>query len=365
MFAAKFIGFCKKALPAVLAGVLFVSCEDDNPLNNKVDFDRKAMLTNWADNIVLPAFENFNSEVSTLSAKISAYTSNDGTVDLEGVRQQFKITYLAFQNVKPFEMGPSEDVSFRASLNTYPADTVKIVNNITAKNYNLSAASQLDARGFPAMDYLLFGNNLNIEGSADTKAYLTALMQDIQSLTSSVSQNWKTHRNDFINASGTDIGSSLGQMVNAINKDYEIIKNAKIGFPAGKKTLGKPYPHTCEAYYGGFSLELAEANIQAIYNFYRGTYFNESQKGLSLSDYLIALDAKHNDITLDVAIDNQFKAALAALALVPNPFSNSVVNETSKVDAAYLEIQRNVVLLKTDMPSAMGVLITYQDNDGD
>ncbi len=365
MFPSKFIGFCKKALPALLAGVLFVSCEDDNPLSTKVDFDRKAMLTNWADNIIIPAFENFNQEVSTLSAKVDAYVANDGTVDLNAVRQQFQTTYIAFQSVKPFEMGPSEDVSFRASMNTYPADTVKIANNIGSKNYNLQAASQLDARGFPAMDYLLFGNNTNIETSADAKAYLSALMQDIQTLTSSVNQNWKAHRNDFINASGTDIGSSLGQVVNAINKDYEIIKNAKIGFPAGKKTLGKPFPHTCEAYYGGFSLELAEANIQAIYNLYRGTYFNETQKGLSLSDYLIALDANHNDTALDVAIDEQFRSAIATLAEVPNPFSASVVNEVSKVDAAYLEIQRNVVLLKTDMPSAMGVLITYQDNDGD
>ncbi len=365
MFSSKYIGFCRKALPVILTGVLFISCKDENPLNKKVDFDRKAMLTNWADNIVLPAFENFDQEVSTLATKVTAFTTNTGTVNLADLQQQFKTTYLAFQYVKAFEVGPSENVSFRASMNTYPADTVKITNNISSKNYNLQAASQLDARGFPAMDYLLFSNNINIETSADAKAYLSALMQDIQSLTSSVNQNWKAHRNDFINASGTDIGSSLGQMVNAINKDYEIIKNAKIGFPAGKKTLGKPFPHTCEAYYGGFSLELAEANIQAIYNLYRGTYFNETQKGLSLSDYLIALDANHNDTALDVAIDEQFRSAIATLAEVPNPFSASVVNEVSKVDAAYLEIQRNVVLLKTDMPSAMGVLITYQDNDGD
>lgn len=365
MFASKFIGFCKKALPALLVGVLFVSCEDDNPLSNKVDFDRKAMLTNWADNIVLPSFENFNQQVSALSSKVDAYIANDGTVDLNAVREQFKTTYIAFQSVKPFEMGPSEDVSFRASMNTYPADTVKIAMNIGSKNYSLGAASQLDARGFPAMDFLLFGNSSNLENSADAKAYLAALMQDMKTLTTTVNQGWKAHRNDFINASGTDIGSTLGQMVNAINKDYEIIKNAKIGFPAGKKTLGKPFPHTCEAYYGGFSLELAEANIQAIYNLYLGTYFSGNQKGLSLSDYLMALDAQHNSTALDVAIDSQFKLAIAALEKVPNPFSESVVNEVAKVDAAYLEIQRNVVLLKTDMPSAMGVLITYQDNDGD
>lgn len=365
MSISNFIGFCSKVLLATLAGVLFVSCEDDSTLNTKVDFDRKAMLTHWADNIVLPAFEEFNSQVQKLSANTDAFVANDGTVTLATLQQQFKTAYLAFQRIKSFETGPSEDVSFRASLNTYPTDTAKIANNIGNKNYNLVAASQLNARGFPAMDYLLFGNNTNIESSDDSKAYLKALVQDIQLLTTTVNQNWKAHRNEFINASGTDIGSSLGQMVNAINKDYELIKNAKIGFPAGKKTLGKPYPHTCEGYYGGYSIQLAQANIEAIFNFFRGTSFNGAQQGPSLADYLIALKAKHNGEDLDVAITNQFQAALGALAAVPEPFSQSVVNETEKVDEAYLQIQRNVVLLKTDMPSAMGVLITYQDNDGD
>ena len=50
---------------------------------------------------------------------------------------------------------------------------------------------------------------------------------------------------------------------------------------------------------------------------------------------------------------------------IPAPLSIAVDQYKTEVDAAYLEIQKNVIMLKTDMPSAMGVLITYQDNDGD
>lgn len=357
--------FSKIWLPVLLAGSLFSSCGDDKTITNKVDFDRKAMLTHWADNIVLPAFDNFKTEVEHLDQAILTFNGQVSTTNLDAVKAQFKTTYLAFQLVKPFEMGPSEDVSFRASLNTYPADTAKIASNISNRNYNLSAASQIDARGFPAMDFLLFGNSVDLENDVEARAYLEVLVEDIFGLTKTVNQNWKAGRSTFIEASGTDIGSSLGQMVNALNKDYELIKNAKIGFPAGKKTLGKPYPHTCEAYFSGFSLELAEANIQAIHNFFRGLNFNGSQTGLSLQHYLQAIDAKHQNASLDQVIDDQFRAALEALDKVPDPFSRAVITNPTEVDAAYLEIQRNVVLLKTDMPSAMGVLITYQDNDGD
>ena len=36
-----------------------------------------------------------------------------------------------------------------------------------------------------------------------------------------------------------------------------------------------------------------------------------------------------------------------------------------KVEAAYNEIQKLVILLKTDMASALSILITYTDADGD
>jgi hypothetical protein len=45
--------------------------------------------------------------------------------------------------------------------------------------------------------------------------------------------------------------------------------------------------------------------------------------------------------------------------------ANAVVNNSSPVNTAYLKIVQALVLLKTDMPSALGILITYQDNDGD
>lgn len=356
-------GFCKKVFLALVAGALFSSCSADGDSINKVDFDRKAMLTHWADNIILPAFATFDNEVNTLNDKVAAY--KNGTADLNVLRSQFKTTYLAFQSVKPFEVGPSADISFRASLNTYPCDTDKVATNIGSANYNLVAASNLDARGFPTMDYLLFSKDIDFENNVEAKKYMEDLIADIKNLSSQVNRGWQLYRDNFINASGTDVGSSLGQVVNSINKDYEIVKNAKIGFPAGKKTLGTPYPHTCESYFGGFSIDLAEANIIAIHNLFLGINSDGSQNGPSLQDYLQALNAKHNSDPLDQVIDNQFRTALNTLKLVPNPFSESVVNHVDKVDSAYLEIQRNVVYLKTDMPSAMGVLITYQDNDGD
>lgn len=356
--------FCVKLIPVLVAGMLFTACGEDKPLTTKVDFDRKAMLTNWADNILLPAFENFDQEAQALDNAIKSHYQKSDAQTLESLRTQFIATYTAFQQIAPFETGPSEDVSLRASLNTFPTDTDKIASNIINEVTAIDAASNLTARGFPALDYLLFSNSVNI-ADTNTQAYISILVKDISSLASIVNTGWKNHRSDFINASGTDLGSSLGQMVNAINKDYETIKNAKIGFPAGKRTLGKTYPYTCEAYFSGASIDLTIANIQAIENFFQGTSYDGNSKGLSLEDYIIALGTTTDEGNLDEVINDHFDLAISALQAINSPLSEAVDTETDAVDAAYLAIQQNVRYLKVDMPSAMGVLITYQDNDGD
>ena len=50
---------------------------------------------------------------------------------------------------------------------------------------------------------------------------------------------------------------------------------------------------------------------------------------------------------------------------VPDPLSDHITNGPTQAEAAYEEILELLVLTKSDLPSALGVLITYQDNDGD
>ena len=74
---------------------------------------------------------------------------------------------------------------------------------------------------------------------------------------------------------------------------------------------------------------------------------------------------QHTNGSLNDAILNQFAASDQALSAVPDPLSESIENDPSTVENAHTKIQQHVVLYKTDMASAMGVLITYADGDGD
>ena len=64
-------------------------------------------------------------------------------------------------------------------------------------------------------------------------------------------------------------------------------------------------------------------------------------------------------------IDNQFAEIVAALNGLNDPLSNEVVVNNAQGHETYDKLQQLVPLIKVDMTSALGVLITYQDNDGD
>ena len=51
----------------ILLSSLTLSCSDDNSGNTKVDIDKKALLTNYADNLIIPAFEDLYTKSNTLN----------------------------------------------------------------------------------------------------------------------------------------------------------------------------------------------------------------------------------------------------------------------------------------------------------
>ena len=129
--------------------------ETEDPIS--VTFDRGAMLTNWADNIIIPAYTAFQSNLSNLNATYTIF-STDKTVDnLVAFRTAWAEAYASWQTVSMFEIGPAEAVGYRLNMNTYPTDTDLVNSNISSGDYDLLLPSNRDAKGFPALDYLLNG----------------------------------------------------------------------------------------------------------------------------------------------------------------------------------------------------------------
>ncbi|MCB0397819.1 MAG: imelysin family protein [Flavobacteriales bacterium] len=361
---------------STLITVLY-SCKKDKDDPDEVEFDRKAMLANMGNQVIVPAYADWLDATNTLDSLVIDFTGAPDSSRLIALRQAFKDVYVSWQYVSPFEFGPAEQVLLRTNINTFPTDTTQISANISAGTYDLSATANLDAKGFPALDFLLFGTGKTVQEmislyttdpqAANRITYLKDLSMEIHTLASQVYDQWTgsgNYLNTFTSNDGTSVGSSTGLLVNQLNYDFEILKNYEIGIPSGKMSLGTPLPEKVQGYYSGFSMDLAQAHLSAFESIYLGKG-NAGTNGLGLDDYLTLLKANYNGSMLSDAIQAQINKARTALAAIPDPLSDAVVNQSATVDAAYTELQKLLVLFKTDMPSALGILITYQDNDGD
>lgn len=351
--------------------------DEDNSVND-ASFDKSGMLKNIAENIIIPSYTDLKAAVDSLQYYNNQFLSNPNTVTLIALQQKFRDAYSTYQWCSAFEFGPAEDEIIRANFNTFPCDTVQVNNNISSGVYNLGAASNLDAKGFPAIDFLLYGslhNNDTIVAmftidadAANRKNYLSALVNELKSKTDIVNNAWSPSGGNyiatFIGNTGTDAGSSLSLLVNQLNFDFEVLKNFEIGIPLGKQSLGTPFPEKVQAYYSQSSIVLAMQHIKAIENIYLGRS-KQGVDGLGLDDYLAHLQSPYNGGLLSDAIKAQLTTAIAKLQLVPDPLSQTIITNSSVVNNAYVELQKQVILFKTEMPSSFGVLITYLDNDGD
>jgi len=347
-----------------------LSCKKDKEEVTE-EFNKKEMLTNYGNNIIVPAYEELELAISNLENAVSNFVSVSNSANLQTLRNNYLTAYLQWQNCSFMEFGPSENYTLKTICNTYPVDTSLINSNISSGSYVLGSASNTTAIGFPALDFLLFPDSslslalvtINGNNAANKKQYITDLVQQIKAGVNSTLSSWRgSYLSSFNTSDGNGQGSSLSEIVNAINLDFEkFTRDGKIGIPLGVRSLGTALPEKTESFYSKNSLILFKESILGLKNYFNGT----SSSNIGLDDYLNHLNDNNETARLSEKINNQFDLILQKAEVLSDPISIAVTTEQANVQALYDELQKMIVLLKVDMSSALSVLITYQDNDGD
>ncbi|WP_422860496.1 imelysin family protein [Flagellimonas sp. S174] len=339
-----------------------------------VTFDRGEMLTNWADNIILPSYNSFLGIFDALESDFERFQGDINEDNLRRLRATWIDAYRSWQFISMFEIGPAEDNGLRLNINTYPTDFDLIETHIETGTYNLDLPSNRDTKGFPALDYLLNGvaatdaEIVAIFADADTgNAYMTYLqdvLNDIQTRVTAVRDAWQDgYRDTFVTNDGSSATASVDRYVNDFIFYYEkFLRAGKMGIPLGVFT-GNQAPNTIESFfYPELSNQLFQDGLNAVQDFFNGVEFGTENTGESLASYLVALGEE----SLRDDILNQFESARTAVGTL-QPFRTEIETNNPATDmfAAYDEVQRAVSLLKVDMVSAMSIAIDFVDADGD
>jgi predicted lipoprotein len=149
---------------------------------------------------------------------------------------------------------------------------------------------------------------------------------------------------------------------------YEFyVRRGKVGLPLGvfNGFSQLELPELVECYYSGKSTQNLVRSVNSLRKYVTGSSYLNNDNGLGLDDYMDFVNAEQNSQQLSTVIDNQFLAILEELNNINGPLSEEIINNKSQITQTYQELQQLVPYMKVDMTSALGVLITYQDNDGD
>ncbi len=374
-FCLKFLKM-KKWLGLFGLFILIYSCSSsDNGGTSADDFDRSAMLANWADNIIIPAYTSYDQAVAVLNDKTNEFVNGPTEDKLATLRAAWLEAYRSWQYVGLYEIGKAEEISLKSFSNTYPTSSAGIEANIASGNANLTLFGQFDKQGFPALDYLLNnGSNTEVLASYTTspaatarKAYLTAVSARLKTLADAVLADWNAnYRATFVNNSGTSVSGSVSKVTNLFVKYLERdVRSGKVGIPAGTLSNGTTFPDKVEAYYkNDVSKILLQDAMTASQDFFKGK-LGSSGTGAGLQSYLDYMKADRDGQPLSAIINNQFAASATSSAALNNSFSQQIFSDNSKMLETYAKLQQLVVYTKLDMLQALNITVDYVDGDGD
>ncbi len=343
--------------------LIITSCKKDKEEDPKTEFQKSDLLTNVGTNLIVPEYQQLLNDISALESKYVQFSNAKTDPNLEELKTSWKTAYKSWYSVNTYEFGPAMDIGLRNAVGVYPTDTNKVITNAASSSNILGSASNVDAIGFSCLDFLLYRvNALNyfINSSVYTQ-YGLDVIQKMKSEVTYVLNNWNSsYLATFKTSTGTESTSSFSLFVNEFNKTYELAKNAKLGIPIGKQSLGIQRPEFIEARISAISIDLLKENVKALQRIFNGNTKN-GVTGIGFDDYLIALDRQ----SIATSIDTQFSSIINDINLLTLTFEEEMNSNPQALNDLYTKMQNLVVVIKTDMASAFGVLITYQDNDGD
>lgn len=370
----------KKTLLILSFIAFIIACSsnggDDNTGGD--NYDRTALLTNWADNIIIPSYVNYQTKVQTLVTSTATFVATPTEANLQTVRTSWFEAYKGYQYISMYNLGKAEEINLNGASNTYPTSTIGIESNISSGTYNLSLLSQFDKQGFPALDYLINGlgaDDASIVGfyatntnAANYKQYLADVVNTLKTNADAVVTDWNSgFRNSYVANNGTSVSSSVNKTTNLFVKNLEKdIRTGKIGIPAGIFSGGVKYPEKVEGYYkNDISKELLNTSIKAAQDFFNGKHFGSATTGVGLKSYLDFLNVTKNNQKLSDIINNQFAVIYTLNNTLNDSFSQQINTDNSKMIASYDALQQNVIYTKLDMMQALNITIDYVDGDGD
>lgn len=337
----------------LLAMLSLGSCKPEDDQEKKVSADQASFLNNYAYNIITPAYTVFQDDVMALEQAIQSYTKENH----EQLKPLIDSAYNHWQACAMFDFGPASTYSLDLNINIFPLNETTLSTAIDIEKKDLSASSDADIKGLPALDHLIYAND-----TLTTKqlSYIKLIIDDIQYRVDNTLGDWnESYASYFVSNIGYDAGSSVCFLMNGYIKYYEKpFRDGKLGIPLGMRTLGDQNPDKIEALTSNQATSLLKTATKELKEVYYG------KNGLGFDYLLKSDDSSMEESTLN-AIDALWTKIDNSTQAINQNLDDYVLNNQAEGKLVYADIQELLVYLKINMIQSLSLRIKYVDQDGD
>lgn len=354
----------KKILIAFsVLGILAWSCSKDDS-TKKNNFDRAGLITNMANNAVLPSLDELSTEAENFFTAAETFKANANNSNLDLLKNQWKNLATSWQNSKFFMVKDLKYSGQEQEIAYWPAHTSKIDGLLSSSSQiNVDFIKGLGAnqKGLFALEYVLFNQDFNtISGNSQAIDFIVSTAQNINLGVNELKSVWtNAYQPKFIASTDNFVTSTIPTLTNRMIEYAEWVKNTKIGYPLALSKYTTIDDAKLESIYAKYSVELIEQNITTLKSVYQG--YNASAIGFD--DYLLSFGTK--GIELDKKIQNQFLVLENLLSTLPKPAFNNLTNKKTDYTEFHTEVKTLIKLLKTEFIILLEVTPTFSDADGD
>lgn len=364
--------YSKTALLTVLVGALMLA---------QTACDRPSPESKWANAVsgrVAGDYAKLHNESQQLANDLEQFCSSDTkNRELSRAQGQWRKTMDAWQNVQWVRFGPIVENNDDWKIQFWP-DKKNIVarkaQQLLARDAAIDKAAIVDAsvviQGLSALELLLFDEEFANRYQEDDELasrqcqLLMAIGEYFVDTTGRVYAGWtdKTFQEKWLDTlTKQDDGphtTALIDVIGALLTQMERVKSDKLGGPLGFKNRSKqPNGYFSEAWRSSSSVDAIKSNLLAL----QSLISNQDEYDLRR-----LLQAKGNE---QVATDLEAKIneSLQLLATIDKPLREAVtsVGLRQRLEELHGTVGEINSILKSRLPSALGVALGFNSNDGD
>lgn len=331
------------------------------------EFDVPTLLTDATNTLILPTLSDFNDQAKAFDNLASTYLSETSETNLEALRNQWVVTTLSYEKTYVFHIGSARDRFLHRAIYNWPtvADAIEEFISDGEITEESVAAISPQIKALAGIEYLLFKSTVaetNNEFVADEnrREYLRLSVEFLVGQAERLLSIWQSDGDDyattFINNEDTGIRASFNLFFNGLNNAVDTGKVTKIGKPGGFETSAIPNPEIVQAPFSNISLQLLEVSMEMV----EESFFGEGIT--TISDYIFFVlqeNSLNNDIQSKI---DEVQEAITAIAV---PLEEAVTTNPTAVETLHTKLTELGILLTVDARSALSVIITNTDNDGD